>query len=211
MIEIKNQFARHSLFWWVMLPFLIAVLLPLFVEKEELSLNQAEVDTFNSMGINAQLKIKQTDALFQKLFIETKIRSYFDNIFENTFKNPANRKIQQTSRTFTSSWNDGFWSLLYRAMWRINGLLTIYLTGLFVFVIPSFLDGLIVRAKKKYEFKNNNPLYFYGSAHMTIFIAGLAVFIPFIPYSLTALSIGLFLILLAGSSWIVASNFQTGL
>lgn len=211
MIEVKNQFARHTMFWWIFAPFLMAVILPFIIPKVHLSLNQAELEAFNSMGIDGEKKVKQTDSLFDSWFIQTKIRSQFDNIFENTVKTPSTWQFQQSSRKVTSEWNDGFWSLIYRAMWRINALMTIYLMGFICFIIPSFIDGLISRAKKKYEFRTNNPLYFYSSAHTTILIAGLALFIPFIPYSLTALTVGLFIIILAGSSWIVASNFQTGL
>ena len=43
MIEIKNQFVRHSMFWAWVLPFALFLLLPAFVDREEMHIPAAEL------------------------------------------------------------------------------------------------------------------------------------------------------------------------
>lgn len=209
MIEVKNQFANHAIFWWVGLPLIAMFVLPLLIPPESFVITAEEVEFFKNMGIETSSATNSANDWFKTLFVDTKVRELFQSTFINS-NMPMSSELQKSSRSFTSNWNDGFWNMFFRAIWRLHALWPVYLGGCISFVIPAFIDGLTVRAKKKYNFQVHNPVFFYASTHFAVLVLGLAVFLPFLPITLNALHIGGFFCVLALSMWIVASNFQSG-
>ena len=209
MIEVKNPFALHVIFWWIGMPIIATLLLPYIFGANAFRISTAEVSFFQGLGVDVSATTERANTWFKTMFVDTGLVSLFQSSFNLPtleMKNP----LQVTAKEITSDWSDGLWNLLFRAFWRISALWPIYVAGVVCFVVPSFVDGLATRSIKKYNFKVHNPLIFSVSTHFAAMIAGLAIYIPFLPVSLSAVYIGMFFIALAGSVWVLAANFQSG-
>ena len=209
MIEVKNQFTKHGIFWWFALPLVATVLLPMAFGEEFFLITQNGVEFFKQLRVDTDATTKSANAWFKAMFIDTKIFSIFNEIFANGPAANVNDFNHMASKV-TGDWNKGFWNMQFRAIWRLHALWPIYIAGILAIVIPAFFDGLVTRAVKKYNFQVHNPVIFYTSAHFAVLVIGLAYFIPFLPVSLDATYIGGFFILLSVSIWQLAANFQSG-
>lgn len=209
MIEVKNPFALHVIFWWFGMPIIATLLLPYLYGASVFRISPEEVIFFRELGVDIAATTNRANSWFKTCFVDTKLVSLFQSSFNLTTLEIAN-PLQTTAREITSDWSDGLWNLLFRAFWRIAALWPIYVAGIICFVFPAFVDGLSTRSIKKYNFQVHNPLIFSISTHFAAMISGLAVYIPFLPVSLNALYIGIFLIALAGAVWVLAANFQSG-
>lgn len=209
MIDVKNPFALHILFWWLGMPIIATLGLPALFDPSNFLISSSEVNFFKSLGVDTTRATLTANAWFKTLFVDTGLVA----LFHSTFNLPTletKSALQVDARSVTSGWSDGLWNILFRAFWRLAALWPIYVSGLICFVLPSFVDGLSIRAIKKYNFQVHNPIFFSVSMHFAAMIAGLAIFIPFLPITLSAVYIGLFFVALAGAVWILASNFQSG-
>jgi hypothetical protein len=209
MIEVKNQFLRHAIFWVLFLPFALTLGMPAFLDSDSFVLHPGEISFFFDMGVNTLAVTERANAIFHKLFVETGIQEVSKGLFVH--ENKFDTKIIELAGRTTATWHYSLWNMVYRALWRLLALLPLYLSGIVSFVIPAFVDGLVVRAKKKYNFLSHNPMFFNVSTHFAVLLVGLSVFLPFMPIALGAWPLGAFFFVLAGSLWIVSANFQSGL
>jgi hypothetical protein len=216
MVEVKNQFGNHLIFWVLALPFVFLLLMPMFMSPSAFVVHAEEVIFFSDLGADTVAATETANSWFQSWFVDSGIKRFFHATFVNANLDLGRgleygTRAPTVARKASSLWNDGFWNILFRAAWRFSVLWPVLLSGIIAFGLPSFIDGLAVRAKKKYNYEVHNPLFFYASAHLVVLILGSAITLLFLPWALEGLYIAAFFVLLASALWFAAANFQSGL
>lgn len=203
----KSEFNRHILFWWLIAPLLTLLILPAFMQPESFAIASEEVRYLTHWGSRVHPVTERADALFNSLFVDSGwVRGSLD------LAQPRTRDLPAATGLFRwlHGWIAGFWMLLYRVIWRVYALLPIYLAAILGYALPAFVDGLTTRLKKRYDFGQHNPIFFYSSMHFVLLAVGLALFVPITPLTLTPWILGGYFLLTAAAVWIMASNLQTG-
>lgn len=209
-VELKNNFARHSVLWWLTLPFMAILVLPMVFPHGAFGVSSSELNFFASWGRDTSAVTVSADSIFKHAFVDTGIAKYMGNFFSMANGlSLAPRAVQYASNA-GQNYDQAFWMMIYRGIWRFYALWPIYIGIFFSMVLPAFVDGLVTRAKKSFNFQFHNPVYFYSSMHTVVLILGLGFFIPLMPVSLNAELLAGFAALLSLSFWVTASNFQTG-
>jgi hypothetical protein len=209
MLEVKNQFAKHVIFWVLTLPILAILLLPVFIPPHEFSVDKKEIAFFqNTLDVDVTAVTRRSEAAFQSLFVDTGIFQSIKSILVSDAR--GFMRADGGMASFSNTYHTALWLLLYRAIWRITAIWPAALAIVLAMGIPSLLDGLVVRARKSYTFEFHNPVYFWTASHSLIIVFGIAAILPLLPMAMTPMVIAAFTLLLCTSLWITAANFQTG-
>ena len=222
MVEVKNQFGNHAIFYMFALPLALLLLMPAFLPPSTFAVTKHEVEFFEGYGSDTSEATEVANQWLKDWFVDTGVKKVFHELFVHpnlnlslNLSSPENLhdgyQGPKAAQKATSIWNDGFWNILFKARWRFSLLWPIFLSGIIAFGIPAFIDGLAVRAKKKFDYKANNPLFFYASAHLVVFVLAGPFTLLLLPVPITSLYIGGFFACLAAMLWVSAANFQSGL
>ncbi len=209
-IEVKNNFARHTLLWWFTMPIAATLVLPMVFPHGSFNISKSEMDFFADYGRNIATVTVNADVIFKSAFVNTGIAEYMGKFFSSEGAFNLAPKAVQFAASAGQNYNSAFWMMIYRGIWRFCALWPIYVGIFFSMVLPSFIDGLVTRAKKSFNFQFHNPVYFYSSMHTAVLVLGMGVFIPLLPMDLNSALMAGFSVLLCLSFWVTASNFQTG-
>ncbi len=209
--SVKNTFMSHMVFWLVFLPILTIIFLPLM--KIAADIDPVELRMVTSAGVDVQEVAEKVNARFSNWFIRTGVMPASESFFGGYVPGTDQQEgmgMATNMRTFAADWVRGMWIIVYRAMWRLQALSGIYIAALFAICLPAFIDGLAVRARKRYQFENYNPVFFYFSYHSAVLVLGILFYLPIVPVALSPLVVILFLGLLGTAIWWAAANLQTG-
>lgn len=198
--SVNNTFGRHFILWSLFLPLMLLIFIP-FVWPDQ-KIDTKEVEMVSSFRVNVDDLTESVNKRFNGLFIESGVMAKSQAFFGDG----SNEGVQGMA----AKWIHGVWMMIYKAMWRMYVLGTIFFLPLLALAIPAAVDGFAVRARKKYRFENSNPVFFYSSMHLVVLMMGLFAFLPLAPISLTATMLFGLLLALAGGIWFAATNFQTG-
>lgn len=202
-VSVKNSFGSHFILWSLFLPLLALILVPVFMPEQRI--DEAEIAMASTFSINVVDMTDATNATFSKAFVDTGVMS----ATEKWFGGQGAGEFQKNSK-YAASWIHGVWLMIYKAMWRIKVLTSIFFIPLLALLIPAAVDGFVVRARKKYRFENSNPVFFYSSMHMVVLMFGLFAFLPLAPITLSSNALFGLSACLSLGVWMTASNFQTG-
>lgn len=202
-VSVKNSFGSHFILWSLFLPLLALILVPVFMPEQRI--DEAEIAMVSTFSINVVDMTDATNATFSKAFLDTGVMP----ATEKWFSGQGAGEFQKNSK-YAASWIHGVWLMIYKAMWRVNVLTSIFFMPLLALLIPAAVDGFAVRARKKYRFENSNPVFFYSSMHMVVLMFGLFAFLPLAPITLSSNALFGLLACLTLGVWMTASNFQTG-
>ena len=206
LLEPKNQFINHGIFWAITLPILALILFPFFFSPTDFVIHQNEIDFFEDVLGRDVIEIKGlSQHIFNTLFVNTGIYKTINELLNSKSSHGANG-----IELFGSTYNTALWLLIYRAIWRFVALVPAILSIIFCVGIPSFMDGIAVRSRKSYTFGSHNPVIFWTSSHMFIILIGVSTMLPLMPMLLSPWLIACFGVLLCISVWTTAANFQTG-
>lgn len=212
MIEVKNIFLRHTLLWVLTLPVLAIFLMPVMLSVERLQLPSTERQTLEILGQDPDDVTDRANAVFTSLVLDTGIKEAAEKLFRSrgTTNFGTNNVGQRNIVNHNHKYLDALWLLIYRAIWRFMGLWPALAALLLAFTIPAIIDGAAVHQAKQDQFRANNPVIFWASAHAAISVVGAFLFLPLlpIPISLYVLygAVGLVTVAL----WSAATNLQTG-
>jgi hypothetical protein len=196
----KSSFMSHLWLWWLAMLGAI-ILMPWLMSPQQLQIAPKEVSTAQSLGDNLPTVKNRADATFETWCVRTGIVGATRAIAEKSM----NVVIVNPQRYWV-----GFWSLVYRAIWRFKAFAWDYLAALIAIVAPTTFDGVMTRMRKRYMFGYQNPAYFHGATHLAIFFIGLSVFIPFAPFALTEFTLVVSVLSVALALWVASANIQTG-
>lgn len=186
------------------------VFLPWYMPAESFDVSIDEIEFFTNLGRDVDGVSKTANAAYKLIFNDTGVAQVIDHFYHNNDKAENTRAGIVKAVDWARKWMDNFTRMVYRGMWRLIALWPIYMAGLATFCVPAMIDGLVTRAKKRYDFLQSNPIFFYGAAHAIAFAFGLGFFIPFIPLPIDTLMIAGFTTVVALSLRVAAANFQTG-
>ena len=207
MIEVKNQFAAHGIFWMLTLPLVAIVGLPAVMSASDFIVTPHEVRFFSKVLGRDTVSIEHlADAWYKFLFDDTHIASTLRDFF-SPGKGAASRGA---FASIGQNYNNGLWLMVYRGLYRISALWPVALAVMLALGVPCLIDGLAVRARKSYNFQFHNPVFFWSAGHLLILVIGLGIFLPFLPIPLTIPVLAGFFAVFCGAIWITAANFQTG-
>jgi len=211
MFEVKNQFAKHVIFWLLTLPILAILLMPAFIAPHEFTVDTAEKRFFQDvMDIDVRAVSAQADLRFKHLFVDTGAFGYTKSVMVSGGVSAGKSPSPGSLSSFSGTYHTALWLMLYRAIWRIQAMWPAAIAIVLAMGIPSLVDGLAVRARKSYTFDFHNPVYFWTASHSLIIVFGIGAVLPLLPMAMTPLVIAAFTALLCTSVWITAANFQTG-
>uniref|UniRef100_E6QMV8 DUF4400 domain-containing protein n=1 Tax=mine drainage metagenome TaxID=410659 RepID=E6QMV8_9ZZZZ len=186
---------------WFVLALGALLILPWVKPPEYFAVGASEIRLATSLGENPVDITQESNASFQRWMINTGAVRVSYMVMGHSIP-----LIITTPQT----WVAGFWQMVYRAIWRIHAFGWAWIYAMSALALPSAIDGVLVRLRKKYRFEYHNPVYFQGSMHLTILILGASFFFPFAPYVLTELNIAAAAVVLATAVWVSMSNMQTG-
>jgi hypothetical protein len=209
-VETKSSFANHLFLWWITATIFSFIFLPAIFLPKDFEVSQSEVAFFTGIGRDTGLVTASANHLYTIIFETTGLAKIFNELYLKADMGQAHQAGLSNGVQWARSWVDGFLSMAYRGIWRTLALWPVYIAGIISFCIPALIDGLVIRAKKKYDFLQSNPVFFYGAAHSVALCFGMGFFIPIIPVDIGILMIGGFFSIVALALWVAASNFQTG-
>ncbi len=211
MVEIKNPYARHALLWTWLMPLVAIIVLPAFLPASSFRVDPEELRMFSdTLGQDIAGVTRQADAIFTAMFVRTGVYEAVTEFF-HTVGAPLQQGTAKASRDFNTGYAQCLFLMLYRAIWRLCGILSIT-AGIVVGIgLPTLLDGLMIRARKAYNFEMHNPVYFWTAGHTVVMLIGATLFLPLLPLQLSLPILFGTLGLLFAVVWVTAANFQTGL
>lgn len=209
MIEIKNQFARHSLFWFWVLPFALFLFVPAMVPREEMRVPREEVKMLYLLGQDAAKITERADETYQDLFVATGLVGWTKKLFMSEVKEDDPKFFRNLARS-TTRYHENLWNMVYRAIWRLAGLWPTFVALMLAVALPALIDGLVVRAKKVDVFESHNPVFFWSAGHSLVMVVGVFVLLPLLPYPISINILYGSIAAISAALWITASNFQTG-
>lgn len=201
--SVKNSFGGHLILWAVFLPLISLIFFPMVITKNEI--NPAEIAMVQKHNVNVTKVTASANETFSSLFITTGIMAKSKEFFSG-----ISSFGKQSTSDFASHWISGVWLLVYKALWRVYVMSSMFLLPLFAICIAAAVDGFAIRSRKKFRFESHNPIKFYTSFHVIVFTVGMFVFLPLVPITLTSNIMAGILALLAIAVWFTTSNFQTG-
>lgn len=210
MIEVKNQFARNLWFWVFVLPFVFVLLAPALLSPESLKVPEKEIETLRSLGREVNDVSADANKLFEDLFVSTGLVQASHQLFKSPFKEKAQPDGAVNAANLNNRYVEGFWHLIYRAVWRFMGLWPVLSVLLVAIVLPALVDGIAIRGRKLDQFKPHNPVFFWASAHSAISVSGVFFVLPLLPMPISVLMLYGAVAVVAGALWVTASNLQTG-
>ena len=210
MIEVKNQFARHLMLWVLTLPFLAVFLMPAMMEADRLQVPRTERQMLIDLGQDPAAVTARANAIFMRLFVETGAVEVSGKLFRAKDRGRIGQQNQLTTAKASNRYVDGFWNLLYRAIWRFMGLWPVLAVLLMAFAIPALMDGMVIRKSKVHRFQSHNPVFFWASSHAVITTSGAFMFLPFLPFAISLPVLYGAVALVSTGLWTTAANFQTG-
>jgi hypothetical protein len=202
--SVSNSHFGHFLFWVLFLPLLSIVLLPLILPDQ--SIDPAEVEMVQTFNIDTVKLQERSSSMFSSMFITTGAMGATEAFFA------PNVGVQAglLQGAFSAKWIRGVWLIMYKMIWRWHALFWIFIIPVVALCVPAVIDGLMVRARKKYQFETSNAVFFYSSAHIATMALGMMFFLPLAPVTLSAIALFGLIIAMASAMWVTASNFQTG-
>ncbi|MDD2609387.1 MAG: DUF4400 domain-containing protein [Giesbergeria sp.] len=207
MIEVKNQFVRHGLFWIWVLPFAIFLLVPAFVSREEMQIPPAEIALMQELGQDVQKINERADRVFTAVFSDA--ARFSKKLLTSSVSLDDPSSIRRTAAA-TVKYHDNLWHMVYRAVWRLAGLWPTFLALALAVAMPALVDGLVVRAKKIDVFESHNPVFFWGAGHSLVMVVGVFVLLPLLPYTISMPVLYGTVGAIALALWVTAANLQTG-
>lgn len=210
LIETKSSFLNHLLLWVVTVTLFGLVFLPFFMSPVAFEVSIEEVRYFRSLGRDTSAVTESANNAYKAIFDDSGATQVIDAFFHRNNRQDNERAGIAKGVDWARRWMDNFTRMVYRGIWREIALWPIYIAGILSICIPAVVDGLAVRAKKKYDFLQSNPVFFYGAAHAVSLVLGLAFFVPIAPMAIDSTMLTICFMAVALSLWIATANLQTG-
>lgn len=207
---VKNTFLRHIVFWIFFLPLMTIVIFPLL--KLKTNIHPDEIEMVAAAGVDIAAVTAKVNSRFAAMFIKNGIMPASEAFFGGNHKTQRGEGmgLAATAAEQAASWIRGVWLIIYRAMWRMHAMSGLYIAAILSVCLPALVDGLSIRARKRYQFQNHNPVHFYFSFHTAVFVVGLMLFLPLVPVALTPVIVAGAMLSLGLAIWWAAANLQAG-
>lgn len=212
MIEVKNQFARHGLFWVWILPIILLVSLPALLPTERMTIKTGEVAFLQKLGVDTDKVASTANDVFRQWFVATGAVQATRRFVTPRQQHVTNETPDgvRDSASITQRFVQNFWLMVYRVIWRLIGLWPLFSVLMLAFVLPAVVDGATSRAKMADTFGQSNPVFFWGAGHSAVGVLGIFFLLPLLPIPIGMLMLYGTVAVVSFSLWVLAANFQTG-
>jgi hypothetical protein len=201
-----NPFVRQVYFWWLIAPVLTALLVPAFCSDETLEIQPAEIELVEQCNRDVVAINESASNHFLSWFVATGIVK--SSVSGSVHAEETGWTGYSRMGSLAHTWFTKFWKFVYRLIWRWTAFWPLYIAGVGGIALPCLIDGLVIRAKKRYEFGQYNPLAFNVAGTLFSLAVGWMVFVPMVPFALTAVFMMGFFLVLGLVGWFATSNFQ---
>lgn len=197
----SSRFVRHLKWWFLVLPVLACVCLPVVPMQSLFEISDAESQSVvHVLGDErAGAAVDETNALFHRLFIET-------GAVQATMRTDEGGDLDDDGvRSFMHTWVKQFWMLLYRALYRAV-VMHAWLAGLVVLCFAATMDGTVRRKIRAAAAGFASPLSFHLAVHALLLTLGCAVAVLLLPVPIVAQCWAAMAVLLPLLLWIASSS-----
>lgn len=176
----SSRFVRHLKWWFLVLPLLVCVGLPLLPYPSLFQISDIESQSVARVlgDERANAAVDTTNALFRRFFIET-------GALQATIGAGMSDDLDDGIRSFSQAWVKQFWLLIYRALYRAVVMHT-WFTGLLVLCLAASVDGTVRRKIRAAAAGFASPLSFHLAVHALLLTLGCAFAVLLLPVPLVA-------------------------
>lgn len=206
MARSTNPFVKQIYFWWLIAPLLSALLFPAFCSVETLKIQPPEQELVEQCHRDLQTINERATDHFNSWFVSTGLVAR--SLAEPQRAEASGWNGYTWMGTMSHTWFSRFWLFTYRVIWRWTAFWPLYIAGVFGIAGPCLADGLVMRAKKRYEFGQYNPLAFNVSGTLFALAIGWFIYLPMLPVALTGVIMASFFGILGAFAWFTTANFQ---
>lgn len=201
-----NPFVKQVYFWWIIAPVLSVIIFPALGSVDSLKIKPEEIQLANRCNDDIDDVNQSATNHFDSWFVKTGWVAH--SIQENVnAENSVATGYAWLGRTM-HTWYGRFWLYAYRVIWRWTAFWPLYIAGVLGIATPCLVDGLVIRAKKRYEFGQYNPMAFNVSGTLFSLAVGWLLYVPLLPLPLTENLMACFFLGLGAVAWISTANFQ---
>lgn len=197
----SSRFVRHLKWWFLVLPVLVCVGLPVVPYRSLFEISDVESRSVTHVlgDERAGAAVDTTNALFRRFFIDT-------GALQATLSaNTSSDLDDDGMRSFTQTWVKQFWMLVYRALYRAV-VMHAWLAGLVVLCLAASVDGSVRRKIRASAAGFASPLSFHLAVHALLLTLGCAVAVLLLPVPLVAQCWTAVAVLLPLLLWIASSS-----
>ena len=206
---MKSRFGKHLLFWLIC-PVVLIFSAPAIPEMEMFTVPAAEEAANVAMiGQAEHLAAKQRAAeRFNRLFIESGIVKWS---FQHLTSHGKLQVFELARNNLAGeAYLSRLWETVFKALYRIE-IAMYWVTATFIVIIACFVDGLVRRKVKTYEFGYANPVAFHLASHGLLSVMGLFLVVPWVPFALQQWIWPLLVVACGAVTWKAAESFQSGI
>lgn len=176
----SSRFVRHLKWWFLVLPLLVCVGLPLLPYPSLFQISDVESQSVTRVlgDERANAAVDTTNALFRRFFIET-------GALQATIGAGMSDDLDDGMRSFSQAWVKQFWLLVYRALYRAVVMHT-WFTGLVAVCLAATVDGTVRRKIRAAAAGFASPLSFHLAVHALLLTLGSAFAVLLLPVPLVA-------------------------
>jgi hypothetical protein len=157
------------------------------------------------LGVETAVQIKErADGMYRAAFMDSGLRdATYELLIPNQTEKDRSQSIAEMGRSgfgWAKDRLDVFWTTIYQVMIRL-AVMVLWAPFLLIALVPASLDGLLMRAKKRYNMGYASPLKQRVSTLViiaTLYISLLALFAPISMPPLFVPVLGTFIALASG-------------
>jgi hypothetical protein len=197
----SSRFVRHLKWWFLVLPVLVCVGLPVLPYQSLFEISDVESRSVTHVlgEERAGAAVDTTNALFHRFFIDS-------GALQATLRSNTSSDLDDDGmRSFSQTWVKQFWMLVYRALYRAV-VMHAWLCGMSVLCAAASIDGTVRRKIRASAAGFASPLSFHLAVHALLLTLGCAVAVLLLPVPLAAQCWTAVAVLLPLLLWVVNSS-----
>ncbi|MBB3262393.1 hypothetical protein F4827_006373 [Paraburkholderia bannensis] len=197
----SSRFVRHLKWWFLVLPVLVCVCLPVVPMQSLFEISEIESrSVVRALGDErASAAVDTTNRLFHRFFIDT-------GAVQATMSTGESSDLDDDGMSsFAHTWVKQFWMLLYRALYRAV-VMHAWLGGLVVLCFAAAMDGSVRRKIRAAAAGFASPLSFHLAVHALLLTLGCAFAVLLLPLPIVAQCWTAVAVLLPLLLWIASSS-----
>lgn len=202
-----NPFISKIYFWWIIAPVLSFVLFPFFLQEKSFHIAPDEITFLRDCGRDVDDVTAAVSAAFKTAFVDTGAVAMTVGDYERAEDSEYTGYARVGA--YMHAYMARMWLMLFRAMWRLAALWTLYVVGFLGIFLPFLIDGMVVRAKRRSEFGLYNPISFNISGSGGAVFVGWLFYLPLVPWPLTGLLMLAFFAGLGLMTYFTVGSFQS--
>lgn len=204
---MRSRFGKHLVFWLI-LPIVLVFAAPAVPDLGLFRLSEAErIANRQALG-NAYEEVEaRAEGQFRQWCVESGLVRWSFDTFARS--GPQAFEVARESKA-ASEYLTRLWLTVHKAFYRFEVALH-WFAATSVLVVAFFIDGVVRRRIKSFEFGYSNPVAFHLSGHGLLAVLGLLLVAPILPFAIQQWTWPLLIGFAGLIAWKTAESYQTSL